>query len=99
MVRAHPFQGLIEHANPFSRVFKGIIPPALLRPGIDGVTLSYDNLYRATFLPQVWERINDPTTFLEMLSEKMGLGRKAWLMPGIQVETYQVENFSEKGQY
>jgi AmmeMemoRadiSam system protein A len=71
--------------------------PGLLRPGIDGVTLSYDNLYRATFLPQVWERITDPSTFLDMLSQKMGLGRKAWLMPGIQVETYQVENFSEKG--
>jgi AmmeMemoRadiSam system protein A len=72
--------------------------PNLLRPGIDGVTLSYDNLYRATFLPQVWERITDPTTFLDMLSQKMGLGRKAWLMPGIQVEIYQVENFEEKGQ-
>lgn len=81
---------LLEFSNPADI-------PKLLRPNIDGVTLSYDNLYRATFLPQVWERISDPTTFLDMLSQKMGMGRKAWLMPGIQVETYQVENFSEKG--
>ncbi|MBN1310446.1 MAG: AmmeMemoRadiSam system protein A [Anaerolineae bacterium] len=70
--------------------------PKLIRPGIDGVTLSR-GLHRATFLPQVWDKIPDPITFLDMLSQKMGLSPKAWLMPGMQVEVYQVEEFSERG--
>ena len=70
--------------------------PQLLRPGIDGVTLSR-GLHRATFLPQVWDKIPDPIVFLDMLSQKMGLSPKAWLAPGMQVEVYQVEEFSESG--
>jgi AmmeMemoRadiSam system protein A len=69
--------------------------PKLIRPGIDGVTL-YRGMYRATFLPQVWERIPDPIMFLEMLSQKMGLDRNAWKKPGIEAEVYQVEEFSEE---
>ncbi len=69
--------------------------PKLIRPGIDGVTL-YRGMYRATFLPQVWERIPDPIVFLEMLSQKMGLDRNAWKKPGIEAEVYQVEEFSEE---
>ncbi|MBN1427104.1 MAG: AmmeMemoRadiSam system protein A [Anaerolineae bacterium] len=68
--------------------------PNLIRPGIDGVTLA-KGLHRATFLPQVWDKIPNPIDFLDMLSQKMGLPPKAWLTPGIQVEVYQVEEFSE----
>lgn len=70
--------------------------PRMIRPGIDGVTLS-KGLHRATFLPQVWDKIPDPIDFLNMLSQKMGLSSQAWLSPGMQVEVYQVEEFSEKG--
>lgn len=69
--------------------------PRLIRPGIDGVTL-FRGPYRATFLPQVWERISDPVEFLDMLSQKMGLPPRAWMFPGMQAEVYQVESFSEK---
>ncbi len=69
--------------------------PTLIRPHIDGVTL-YRGSYRATFLPQVWSKIPEPTEFLNRLSEKMGLSAKAWRQPGMEVEVYQVEEFSEK---
>jgi AmmeMemoRadiSam system protein A len=68
--------------------------PDLLRPGIDGVTLRRD-AHRATFLPQVWERIPDPVRFLDMLCRKMGLPERSWTRPGMAVEIYEVEKFSE----
>ncbi len=68
--------------------------PRLIRPGVHGVTL-YRRPYRATFLPQVWRSIPDPEEFLDMLSHKMGLQKGDWRIPGIEVEVYQVEEFSE----
>jgi AmmeMemoRadiSam system protein A len=59
----------------------------LLQPGIDGVTLQYMN-HRATFLPQVWERVPGPTTFLDMLCHKMGLPADTWRRVKMQVFTY-----------
>jgi len=70
--------------------------PRLVRPGIDGVTLIRGS-HRATFLPQVWERIPDPVVFLDMLCEKMGLPARSWLVTPMEVEVYQVEEFSEHG--
>jgi AmmeMemoRadiSam system protein A len=69
--------------------------PNLIRPGIDGVTLR-KGFHRATFLPQVWEQIPDPVEFLDRLCQKMGLPRRAWLEPGMEVDVYQVEKFSEE---
>jgi len=65
-----------------------------IRPGIDGVTLAR-GFYRATFLPQVWERVPDPLLFLDLLCEKMGLPARAWAFTKLDVEVYQVEQFSE----
>ncbi len=59
-----------------------------LRPGIDGVTLQYER-HRATFLPQVWERIAKPTVFLSRLCEKMGLSALDWRQYHMHVYTYQ----------
>jgi AmmeMemoRadiSam system protein A len=67
---------------------------ARLRPGVDGVILMM-GLHRATFLPQVWEKVPDGETFLSMLCEKAGLPASAWKSPGVQVLTYQVESFHE----
>ncbi len=67
-----------------------------LRPQVDGVTLS-DGRRRATFLPQVWERIAQPEQFLSMLCEKMGLPPDTWRRAQMGVETYQVEKFTEDG--
>jgi AmmeMemoRadiSam system protein A len=67
---------------------------AKLRPGIDGVILS-SGLHRATFLPQVWEKIPQPHQFLDLLCEKAGLPRRAWRTGQLEVQTYQVECFQE----
>lgn len=69
--------------------------PRLIRPGIDGVTL-IKGPYRATFLPQVWERVPDPELFLGMLCQKMGLSAVAWRLMPMEVEVYQVEEFSDR---
>ncbi len=65
-----------------------------LRPGIDGVIIQ-DGIHRATFLPQVWEKLPDKTTFLEHLCQKMGAPPDAWRRRRLQVFTYQVEEFHE----
>jgi len=67
---------------------------ALLRPNIDGVVLR-DGMRRATFLPQVWEKIPDPQDFLEQLCMKMGSAPDLWCRKKIEVFTYQVEEFHE----
>lgn len=68
--------------------------PRLLRPGIDGVILR-QGFRRATFLPQVWEKLPQPEEFLGRLCQKMGLPAEAWRESPFEVETYQVEMFSE----
>jgi len=65
-----------------------------LRPGVDGVILRR-GLLRATFLPQVWEKVPDPLEFLEMLCDKAGLPRSAWRQPDVEMLVYQVESFEE----
>jgi len=66
-----------------------------LRPGTDGVILSDGKWRRATFLPQVWEKIPDPATFLNYLCEKMGLPADSWRTRHLEVRVYQVEEFHE----
>jgi AmmeMemoRadiSam system protein A len=65
-----------------------------LRPGVDGVILT-SGLNRATFLPQVWEKVAQPSVFLDMLCEKAGLPRRAWHTGHPDILTYQVESFHE----
>jgi AmmeMemoRadiSam system protein A len=66
-----------------------------LRPGIDGVILQ-DGIRRATFLPQVWEKIPEPTMFLSNLCMKMGAAPDLWRRKKLSVQIYQVEEFHEK---
>jgi AmmeMemoRadiSam system protein A len=65
-----------------------------LRPGVDGVILRYAGR-RATFLPQVWEKIPDPEQFLSYLCQKMGAHPDLWRHTRLEVFTYQVEEFKE----
>lgn len=65
-----------------------------LRPNIDGVVLR-DGMRRATFLPQVWEKIPDAEEFLEQLCMKMGSPPDLWRRKKLEVFTYQVEEFHE----
>jgi AmmeMemoRadiSam system protein A len=66
----------------------------LLRPGVDGVIVM-SGVRRATFLPQVWEKVPHAERFLEMLCEKAFLSSDAWRQGDLQVQTYQVESFHE----
>jgi AmmeMemoRadiSam system protein A len=68
---------------------------AKLRPNIDGVIL-IDGYRRATFLPQVWEKLPDPEEFLAHLCMKMGAPDDLWERRHLEVLTYQVEEFHEK---
>lgn len=65
-----------------------------LRPGLDGVTLM-DGRMRATFLPQVWEKLPDAPTFLSHLCYKMGAPDDLWRRKKLRVQIYQVEEFHE----
>ena len=67
---------------------------AKLRPNIDGVILR-DGYRRATFLPQVWEKIPDRSQFLDNLCYKMGARSDLWRVTHLEVLTYQVEEFHE----
>ncbi len=66
----------------------------LMRPHIDGVILR-DGIRRATFLPQVWEKISDPILFINCLCQKMGLSPETWRRKKLEAWVYQVEEFQE----
>jgi len=65
-----------------------------LRPGLDGVLLR-DGHQRATFLPQVWDKLPDPADFLDNLCYKMGAPSNLWRKKHLEVLIYQVEEFHE----
>ena len=67
---------------------------AKLCPHVDGVILKDDHR-RATFLPQVWEKIPNPSDFLDHLCAKMGARSNLWRNTKLQVYVYQVEEFHE----
>lgn len=65
-----------------------------LRPNIDGVIIR-DGMASATFLPQVWEQLPRPEDFLSHLCIKAGLSTDVWQNRNLEVQTYQVQHFSE----
>jgi len=67
---------------------------AKLRPHVDGVILKSD-FRRATFLPQVWEKLPKAEDFLDHLCAKMGARSNLWRATKLQVYIYQVEEFHE----
>jgi AmmeMemoRadiSam system protein A len=67
---------------------------AKLNPNVDGVILR-DGWHRATFLPQVWEKIPDKAAFLDELCYKMGAAPNTWRHKNLEVLIYQVEEFHE----
>jgi uncharacterized protein len=66
-----------------------------LHPNVDGVILRDASGHRATFLPQVWEKIRDPAEFMDNLCHKMGISHDSWRSRHFDVLTYQVEEFHE----
>ena len=68
--------------------------PRLLHPNVDGVVLR-EGWQRATFLPQVWEKLPSPDVFLSHLCQKMNAPGDLWRRKKLQVEIYHVEEFHE----
>ncbi|MCI5212709.1 MAG: AmmeMemoRadiSam system protein A [Candidatus Electrothrix sp. ATG2] len=62
---------------------------SLLQPRIDGVILKVPEGPGATFLPQVWEQLPEPETFLRQLCLKAGLPADSWQQGNLTVQTYQ----------
>ena len=78
---------LVDYSTPKDLVSK-------LRKNVDGVLIkAYGR--RATFLPQVWEKVSDPEKFLSQLCVKMGTSPDLWREKHLLVYTYQVEKFKE----
>lgn len=65
-----------------------------LRPHIDGVILQ-DGMRKATFLPQVWDKLPEPEVFLSHLCQKMGAPEDFWRKKPLEVFIYQVQEFHE----
>ncbi len=63
-------------------------------PFQDGVIVQKGH-HRATFLPQVWEQLPDPESFLTQLCLKARLDAYAWQAGDLTVFTYQVQSFTE----
>jgi len=65
-----------------------------LHPGRHGVVLR-SGRQRATFLPQVWEKVPDKEEFLGMLCRKALLPADAWKQQAIEIDVYHVIQFEE----
>jgi uncharacterized protein len=66
-----------------------------IRPGVDGVVLQ-DGFRKATFLPQVWEKLPNAELFLSQLCSKMGAPADLWRTKPLNVYVYQVQEFHEE---
>ena len=64
---------------------------AKLRPGVDGIYFEFHDL-ASTFLPQVWESLPEPATFLAELRRKAGLPPNFW-HADVRLSRYTVEKF------
>jgi len=68
--------------------------PTLIKPYEDGVVLSWMGR-RATFLPQVWQKVPDAKEFLDHLCMKMGVDPHLWRREILDVSIYHVIEFRE----
>ena len=85
---------VLSHPEPLS--YQGIDDLCdKLRPRVDGVVIER-GWQRATFLPQVWEKLRDEREFLHRLCLKAGLTSNALARGDVDVYTYQVEEFCEE---
>lgn len=66
-----------------------------LVPFKDGVIIEKGSR-RATFLPQVWQQLSDPMSFLSQLCIKAGLDADEWTKGSLTIHTYRVHLFCEK---
>lgn len=66
---------------------------AQLRPGVDGVVFLHGT-HRSTFLPQVWEQLRTPRTFMAQLKCKAGLSADFW-SDDVLLQRYTVQKWHE----
>lgn len=59
-----------------------------------GVVLEY-GIYKATYLPEVWEDLKDPEEFLSSLCMKAGLDKNFWKNNKISIFIYYSEIYSQ----
>ena len=64
-----------------------------LQSGIDGVVFEFGT-YRSTFLPQVWDELPDPVSFMAHLKHKAGLDSDFW-DDEIKLYRYSVSKWKE----
>ncbi len=64
-----------------------------LRSNVDGVVFTC-GAYRSTFLPQVWEQLPTPRTFMAHLKRKAGLAENFW-SPDVRLYRYTVNKWKE----
>ena len=62
-----------------------------LRPGVDGLVLA-EGHHSATFLPDVWDSLEEPERFVRELKKKAGLAEDHW-SPSMRVQFYTSESF------
>ena len=100
------FEPLTAEELPITRVEVSLLTPAepmsftsevdalaQLRPEIDGVIFTAGHR-RSTFLPQVWEQLPDPASFMAHLKQKAGLPADYW-GPDVRLERYGVTKWKE----
>jgi AmmeMemoRadiSam system protein A len=68
---------------------------AAVQPGIDGLLVEAAS-HRATFLPSVWEQVDDVEQFLTLLWRKAGLRPRTWPRK-VHVHRYRTLEFGAKG--
>lgn len=66
---------------------------AQLLPNVDGVIFTAGQ-HRSTFLPQVWEQLPGPATFMAHLKQKAGLPANYW-GSDVRLERYRVKKWKE----
>jgi AmmeMemoRadiSam system protein A len=60
-----------------------------------GVFIRYGS-FSATYLPQVWDEIKEPSTFLSSLCKKAGLSFDFWKNKNLEFSIYSVDIIKEK---
>ncbi len=65
-----------------------------LKPDIHGVIIG-KGISSATFLPQVWQQLETPESFLSHLCSKAGLPSEEWKSGSLSIRVYQVQVFEE----
>lgn len=100
------FEPLTADELPITRVEVSLLTPAepifftseadalaQLLPNVDGVIFTAGQ-HRSTFLPQVWEQLPGPATFMAHLKQKAGLPANYW-GSDVRLERYTVKKWKE----